>query len=146
MRFPPNVPAQKISDQLTASFTGGSNYWLQTAKLMKADVHPTVKPWYSDSAVFEGRFEIELGYDHPDDYEGQGKGRTVITEASVRHGLDVMRRDCPEPLRRGDERHRRRRHGRRVLAVLLVRQSDLRLAPPHRACSLVAVSLARWGS
>jgi hypothetical protein len=32
-----------------------SNYWLQSAALMKADVHPTVKPWYSDSAVFEGR-------------------------------------------------------------------------------------------
>ena len=96
MRLPPNVPAQKISDQLTAAFTGGSNYWLQSAALMSADRHPTSRPWYSCPEVYEGSFEIELGYDHPDDYEGMGKGRTVITEASVRDGLAVMARDYPK--------------------------------------------------
>ena len=60
---------------------------------MQADVHPTERPWYGCPEVFEGSFEIELGYDHPDDYEGMGKGRTVITEVDVRKGIDVMRRD-----------------------------------------------------
>jgi hypothetical protein len=63
---------------------------------MKADVHPTVKPWYSDSAVFEGSFEIALEFDDPSEYEGFGNGRKVITEADVRNGFEIMRRDHPK--------------------------------------------------
>jgi hypothetical protein len=96
MRTTPNVPAQKISDQLTASFEGGSNYWLQSAALMKADNKPTDRPWYSCPEVFEGAFEVQLGYDDPSEYEGLGNGRKVITDADVRSGLDVMRREHPK--------------------------------------------------
>jgi hypothetical protein len=96
MRLSPNVPAQKIRDQFTAAFEGGSNYFLQSAALMKADVHPTRRPWYSCPEVFEKSFEIELGYDDPSEYEGFGNGRKTITEADVRSGLDVMRRDHPK--------------------------------------------------
>jgi hypothetical protein len=95
-RLPPNVPAQKIRDQLVASFEGGSNYWLQSAALMKADVHPTERPWYGCPAVFEKTYEIELGYDDPSGYEGNGRGRKVITDADVRHGLEIMSRDYPD--------------------------------------------------
>jgi hypothetical protein len=91
-----NVSAQKISDQFVTAFEGGSNYWLFTARLMKADNRPTETPWYSDPKVFEKRFEIELGYDDPKGYEGEGKGLKLITHVDVRHGLDVMRRDYPK--------------------------------------------------
>lgn len=91
-----NVSAQLISDQFVTSLEGGSNYWLYTARLMKADNKPTERPWYSDPKVFEKRFEIELGYDDPKGYEGEGKGLKLITQADVRRGLKIMRREYPK--------------------------------------------------
>jgi hypothetical protein len=91
-----NISAQKISDQFVTAFEGGSNYWLQTAKLMKADNKPTESPWYACPAVFEKSFEIELGYDDPSGYEGEGKGRKIINHDDVSRGLDVMARTCPK--------------------------------------------------
>jgi hypothetical protein len=90
------VTPQKVSDQFVTAFEGGSNYWLQTAKLWKADNKPTDTPWYACPAVFEKSFEIELGYDDPDGYEGEGKGRKRITDVDVRRGLEVMARTCPK--------------------------------------------------
>ena len=46
--------------------------------------------------MFEGRFEIELGYDDPNEYEGFGNGRKTITEVDVRKGIEIMRRDYPK--------------------------------------------------
>jgi hypothetical protein len=95
-RLSPNVSAQKIRDQIVTAFEGWSNYWLYRAKLLRSDVKPTETPWYSDPKVFEEKFEIQLGYDEPDGYEGEGRGRMLITETSVRNGLNVMARDYPE--------------------------------------------------
>jgi hypothetical protein len=96
MPLSPNVPAQKIRDQFTGSFSGGSNYWLQAAKLMKADNVPSGRPWYSCPEVFEGAFAIELGFDNPNEYEGMGNGRKTITDADVPKAFEVMRRDHPK--------------------------------------------------
>jgi hypothetical protein len=68
----------------------------QRARLIRSDVEPTENPWYSCPGVFEKSFEIELGYDDPSGYEGEGKGRKRITQDDVRHGLDVMRHDYPK--------------------------------------------------
>lgn len=48
---------------------------------------------YRSPAVFGKAFEIALAFDDPDGFEGNGKGRAVITEASVRNALDIMARD-----------------------------------------------------
>jgi hypothetical protein len=63
---------------------------------MKADVHPTGRPWYSCPEIFEKSFEIALEFDDPNEYEGLGNGQKTITEVDVRRGLDIMRRDYPE--------------------------------------------------
>jgi hypothetical protein len=90
------ISPQKVADQLTAAFSGGSNYWLHTAKLFRSDNKPTVSPWYACPAVFERSFEIELGYDDPNGYEGEGKGRKRITQDEVRRAVDLMARDYPK--------------------------------------------------
>ena len=64
--------------------------------LKRSDNIPTVTPWYADAKVFEGSFEIALGYDAPDGFEGEGKGRAVITDVDVRRGLEAMARDHPD--------------------------------------------------
>lgn len=46
--------------------------------------------------MFEKSFEIEFGFDDPDGYEGNGKGRKVVTETTVRNGLYTMSRDYPK--------------------------------------------------
>jgi hypothetical protein len=90
------ITAQRVRDQIVAAFTGGSNCWLFTAKLLRADNKPTVTPWFSDAKVFERRFAIELGYDDPAGWEGQGQGRARITHVDVRRALRIMRREYPK--------------------------------------------------
>jgi hypothetical protein len=51
---------------------------------------------YADPAVFERSFAIELGYDDPSGFEGEGKGRKVITDVDVHKGLEgVMAQKYP---------------------------------------------------
>ena len=90
------ITAQRVRDQFVAAFTGGSNCWLFTAKLVRYDNKPTVTPWFSDAKVFERAFAIELGYDDPSGWEGQGAGRKVITDADVRRAVTIMRREFPK--------------------------------------------------
>jgi hypothetical protein len=88
--------AQKVSNQFVNAFEGGSNYWLHKAALVRADVHPTEKPWYACPAVFEKKFEIELRYDDPKGYEGEGHGLKVITQDDVSRGLSIMAANYPK--------------------------------------------------
>jgi hypothetical protein len=85
-----NVSSQKISDQLITAFEGGSNYWCQTAELTSSERSPTERPWYASSIVFDGPFTFEVGFDDPDQDEGNGNGFRTIGKADLVAGLHVM--------------------------------------------------------
>jgi len=89
------VSAEKVRDQICVAFEGGSNYWLQEADLVQADIKPTEKPWYSCPKLFEGKYQIALKYDDPKKDEGNGEGRKTINQDDVQKGMFAMANKSP---------------------------------------------------
>lgn len=89
---PVEITARQIADEFVTAFEGGSNYWLQSAKLVTSDNRstPRISPWYDDEAIYTGQFAIALGFDDPMKDEGNGEGRKTITESDVAEGLRRM--------------------------------------------------------
>lgn len=88
------LSAKAIGYIFCGAFEGGSNYWLQSAELGKSEIRPDPKRnlvWYGHDEIYEGKFSFKVGYDDPDEDEGEGNGRKTLNyPEDVQKGLQIM--------------------------------------------------------
>lgn len=94
-----NLSAQAIGYIFCGAFEGGSNYWLHDAELVTSDIKPDPARnlvWYGHDEIFEGGFTFKVGYDDPDEDEGEGNGKkTLRYPEDVQKGLELMAEKAP---------------------------------------------------
>jgi hypothetical protein len=88
-----------ICNAFVGAFEGGSNYWLHSAELKFADKKPDPElklVWYGHDSLYEGDFTFEVGYDDPDEDEGEGNGKKLLSyPRDVTKGLELMAEKSP---------------------------------------------------
>ncbi len=87
------IDPQMVADLMVTAIEGGSNYWVGSITLKDNDGHPNHgQPWYSDSALYERAFHIEV-------YEMDDMGALTevhyISQHSMQVGLNAMASKAP---------------------------------------------------
>jgi len=93
------LSAKAIGYIFCGAFEGGSNYWMQSADLVTSE--HTLDPnnnlvWWGHDELYEKPFTFEVGYDDPDQEEGNGEGRKTLSYPDdVQKGLQIMAEKYP---------------------------------------------------
>jgi hypothetical protein len=81
-----DIPAQTIADMFIGAFEGGSNYWIESARLITGK--SSESPWYADPKLYESPlFKIRIKHD------GQ---RAEISRGKIAKGLRLMAEKSPQ--------------------------------------------------
>lgn len=92
-----NLSPATICNLFVGAFEGGSNYWLQRADLKLGGARKKKGlVWWGAEAIFAGPYSFEVRYDDPNDADGEGKGRKLLTQDDVAKGLTLMAEKSPE--------------------------------------------------
>lgn len=99
MKIIVEVTPDNLCDLFTTCFEGGYSPWLKSADW----IYPTRDAlpqdnvvWWGHKEFFQDMFEFGIKFDRPEDEEGAGKGKMIITPGMVSAGLTQATKQCPK--------------------------------------------------